>query len=229
MVEVTSKAWETAPEAPEEWEPIRLAGAMLGANRHVCAFFDSREEEHRVLLPFIKEGIGRGENAFHIVDHELHDDHLRRLAEADVDVQIARKKRQLELRNWEETYFENGVGFHATSMIALVQSALDRGREKGFPLTRLVAHMEWSRQNRPGVDDLLEYETRFNLIPRHKDPVICTYDLSKFGADVIIDILRTHPMVILAGALQENPFFVPPGELLREIHDRKQRRPVLPS
>ena len=31
-----------------------------------------------------------------------------------------------------------------------------------------------------------------------------------------MDIMRTHPMVIIGGILQENPFFVPPDEMLRE-------------
>ena len=28
-----------------------------------------------------------------------------------------------------------------------------------------------------------------------------------------MDIMRTHPMVIIGGILQENPFFVPPDEI----------------
>ena len=35
-----------------------------------------------------------------------------------------------------------------------------------------------------------------------------------------MDILRTHPMVIIGGILQENPFFVPPDEFLRELRER---------
>ena len=89
---------------------------------------------------------------------------------------------------------------------------------------RLVAHMEWARQDWPGVDDLVEYETRANyLLTRYRDPVICVYDTAKFGGDVIMDILRTHPMVIVGGALRENPFFVPPDEFLQELRERDSR------
>jgi hypothetical protein len=49
--------------------------------------------------------------------------------------------------------------------------------------------------------------------------------LHQFGAEVVMDIMRTHPMVIIGGILQENPFFVPPDEMLREIRER-QRRPT---
>ena len=36
-----------------------------------------------------------------------------------------------------------------------------------------------------------------------------------------MDIMRTHPMVIIAGLLQENPFFVPPDEMLEELRRRR--------
>ena len=35
-----------------------------------------------------------------------------------------------------------------------------------------------------------------------------------------MDILRTHPMVIVGGVLQKNPFFVPPAEFLLELRER---------
>ena len=34
--------------------------------------------------------------------------------------------------------------------------------------------------------------------------------------------MRTHPMVIVGGMLQENPFFVPPDEMLKELRERPQ-------
>ena len=40
-----------------------------------------------------------------------------------------------------------------------------------------------------------------------------------------MDILRTHPMVIIGGVLQENPFFVPPEEFLKELQERKGNAP----
>jgi len=33
--------------------------------------------------------------------------------------------------------------------------------------------------------------------------------------------MRTHPMIIIGGILQENPFFVPPDEFLRELRERR--------
>ena len=57
-----------------------------------------------------------------------------------------------------------------------------------------------------------------------EDPVVCAYDLTRFGADVVVDVMRTHPMIIIGGMLQENPFFVPPDQFLRELRAASRRR-----
>jgi len=36
-----------------------------------------------------------------------------------------------------------------------------------------------------------------------------------------MDILRTHPLVIIGGVLQENPLYVPPDEFLKELEERR--------
>jgi MEDS: MEthanogen/methylotroph, DcmR Sensory domain len=96
---------------------------------------------------------------------------------------------------------------------------------RGYGQTNFMGHMEWALADLPGVGDLIEYETRINyVIPKYEGPVICTYDLTKFGASVVMDALRTHPVVIIGGLLQENPFFVPPGQLLLEIRERQSVR-----
>jgi hypothetical protein len=201
-------------------QPIRFAGSELGAKRHICAFFHNRDEEYRVLLPFIKEGLKRGEKAFHVVDPKLREEHIQRLNSAGIDVAAKEKSRHLELRNWAETYLREGH-FDQDGMLALAQEVIEGGSQQGFALTRVVAHMEWALGDQPGVDDLLEYETRLNyILPQYKDPVICTYDLARFGGNVVVDIMRTHPMIIIGGVVQENPFFVPPDEFLRELAQR---------
>jgi len=54
--------------------------------------------------------------------------------------------------------------------------------------------------------------------------VISLYDLSKTRGDLIMDVMRTHTMVILAEVLQVNPFFVPPDQYLHELRERCMAR-----
>ena len=205
---------------------VQFAGGNLAGHRHICALFNSIDEEHRVLRSFIKDGLERGEKAFHIVDPELREEHLKLLAEAGINVQETMDTGQLEVRRWQDAYLR-GDHFDQNAMLALIEEVLQSADTAGYSRTRLLAHMEWALLDKPGVDNLVEYETRLNyVLPKYDDAVVCTYDLSKFGASVTMDILRTHPVVIIGGVLQENPFFVPPDQFLLEI---KERRPLRKS
>jgi hypothetical protein len=199
---------------------IHLAGTPLDQYRHVCAFFHSRDEENRMLLPFVREGIEFGEKVFQILDPGLRQEHVRGLAAGGLDVDAAERRKQLEVRVWEEIYLPNGR-FDQQAMLQLIQEILKRGKTEGFPLTRFVANMEWALEHRPGVEDIVEYEARLNyVLLQYKDPVICTYDLARFGAGMVVDILRTHPMAIIGSILHENPFYIPPDEFLLELRQR---------
>lgn len=133
----------------ESMKPIHLAGSVLNRTRHVCAFFNSREEEYELLVPFMKEGFECGESS---------------------------------------------------------------------AITQWWGSMEWALIDMPGVEDLIEYESRLNdFLPDYDDVVVCTYDLNKFSANVVMDVMHTHPIVIIGGILQENSFYVPPEEFLREL------------
>jgi MEDS: MEthanogen/methylotroph, DcmR Sensory domain len=201
----------------EKEYPIRFAGSELGAQRHICGFFRNPEEEYHLLLPFIKEGFERGEKAFHIVDPGERLAHLRQLGSAGIDVASVQEKGQLELRDWNQFYFPDGR-FDETRTVAQWTAVLDGAVQNGYPRTRVIAHLEWSRDD---ADTLLRYESNFNRIPRNRDPVICIYDLSKHSAVFIMDIMRTHPMIIIGGILQMNPFYVPPDQFLRELDERQ--------
>jgi len=207
-----------------ESHSVQFAGGSLGGQRHICAFFNSADEEHRVLRSFIKDGFDRGDKAFHLVDPEQREEHLRRLAEAGINVHRAIDTGQLEVRRWQDAYLR-GDHFDQNAMLALMEEVLQSADTAGYPLTRLVAHMEWALLDKPGVDSLVEYETRLNyVLPKYDDAVVCTYDLSKFPASLVMDIMRTHPVVIIGGILQENPFFVPPDQFLLELQERRSVR-----
>ena len=207
----------------ESSRSIRLGDAMI-SRPHICGFFNSHDAEFRVAIPFISEGLEKGEKAFHTVDPQRRDEHLQRLASAGIDVTATLASGQLEVHDWNEMHLRDGL-FDQSRTLAGWEQIGKQAKQDGFPLIRFVTHMEWALEDRPGVGDLLEYEARANYLwLRFKgpfNPVICAYDLTKFAGDVVIDVMRTHPLVIVGGVIHENPFFVPPDEFLRELWERR--------
>lgn len=209
--------------------PIHLAGSQLSETRHVCAFFNNDEEEYRVLLPFIRDGLRCGDKAVHVVNPEQRLDHLQRLASAGIDAASAQKNGQLELKINTEVYLPDGR-FDQDRMLQVFEGLASGNANGGFPLSRICCRMDWTVKDRSHVDDVIEFESRVNNVWRHHDDaVICTYHLGQFGGDAVVDIMRTHPMVIIGGILQRNPFFVPPDEFLQEFRQRRASRTSSPA
>lgn len=204
--------------------PISIAGVPLGESAHACAFFHDELEEYETLLPFIREGFDRGERALHVVDTDRRIAHLRRLAAAGIDTVAAERAGQLDLRTNTETYLKDGR-FDQDRMLATFEQIAADGLRSGFPRSRIICHMEWASGNRMLLDPVVEFEARVNDVwRRHQDVVICTYRLAAFTSDVILDILRTHPVVIIGGTAQQNPFYVPPERFLAELRERRARQ-----
>ncbi|NJO12191.1 MAG: hypothetical protein HC872_00515 [Gammaproteobacteria bacterium] len=212
---------QTDTRVTESAPPVRLAGRTLRHHRHICAFFNSTAERDRVLMPFFKEGITRGEKVFHIIDSRQRQEHLCACSASGIDVEATQRSGQLEVRHWEDAYLKDGY-FDGERMVAILQEVLE-GNRADFGLIRLMGIMEWALETLPGVTDIIEYEAKLNhVLPRYPDPVVCVYDLNRHSGSVVMDILRTHPMVIINGVLQENPLYVPPDEFLAELKQRRQ-------
>ncbi len=210
---------ETDPAARD---PITFAGGLLDPYRHVCAFVNSRDEEHRILDPFVSDGLTHGEKALYLIDSAERANLVRHLRRLGHDMPTLLKQRQCDVRTWTETYLRGG-SFDQDAMLGLLDEFLIASPS---PRIRMVADMGWAVKQ-PGVGDtLLEFEARANFVhANHTHVVICVYDTADFGADFIIDILRTHPMALIGGALQVNPFFVPPEEFLKEMRLREGQSP----
>ena len=163
-----------------------MPGALEGGNRHICAFFNGMEEHYRVLRSFINDGFETGDKAFHLVDPERREDHLRRLVDAGIDVEGAMASGQLEVHPWEDGPL-HGERFDQDTWLAGFEEVLKSGPASGYTKTRFVAQMEWALVDLPGIDDMIEFEARVNyVVPKYEDPVICAYDLSKFGASTVV-------------------------------------------
>ena len=202
-------------------KPVRLAGRTLRENRHICAFFHSKAEQDAVLMPFFKEGLERGEKVFNIVDPLLKEEYIGRMEQHGIPARENLKRGQIEVRVWEEAYLRDGY-FDSERMVRVLTEVLTENRQQ-YGLTRLMGNMEWALQTLPGVTDIVEYETKLNyVLCDFPDPVVCAYDLNRHSASVVMDILRTHPMVIVGGILQENPLYVPPDEFLAELKSRRK-------
>jgi hypothetical protein len=193
--------------------PVAFAGGVLDRYRHVCAFVNGGAEADAVLDPFVRDSVDAGDRLLYLVDTDAPAQPFGRLRRLGYDPAALVRHGLCEVHTWAETYLRTG-SFDQADMLGLLDGMLAADRR---PRVRLVADMGWASGERGAADGLIEFEARANFLhARHDHVVICAYDTSRFDGSFIVDILRTHPMVLIGGLLQENPFFVPPSEFLRE-------------
>jgi hypothetical protein len=190
---------------------------------HACAFFTSKEEEYRVMLPFMAEGFEAGDKLVHILDKDHRAERVARLSQVGINVETAEREGQLELLPWEEAHLIDGC-FDQWRMLDGFHKRFAADNER-YEATRLWSNQEWALRDLPGVLDIIEYESRFNLIwPKYQDVTVCVYDATKFSGEVMMGMMRTHPLVIVDSVARPNPFYVPPEELLKELRGYRPAR-----
>jgi hypothetical protein len=207
-------------DRPHARHRVTFAGSELDRYRHVCAFVHG-DEQDAVLDPFVAEGVDEGDRLLFLVDPLRAGAPVHRLRSLGYSPTELLTEGRCEVRTWNETYLRGG-DFDQDEMLDLLGELL---AERDGQRVRMVADMEWAASDRgETLDDLIEFESRANFIhARHSHVVVCVYDLQRFGGSFVIDVLRTHPVVLIHGALHENPFFVPPEQFVRERARRSAR------
>ena len=202
---------------------ISLCGQHLEGPLHICAFFNSRDEQYDILLPYLKEGAERGDSLITITDPSNKADHLERLREFGIDpAALGGKGHSLEVTA-DDTYLKGGQ-FSANDMFGIIEDAVDGATKNGFARLRGFGEMHWALKGLPGTEDLIAYESRVN----HLNPkllTVCVYDVNRIKAKVMADVLHTHPKVIMDGRIYENPYYIHPDEFLQSrLHKAQAAR-----
>lgn len=205
--------------------PAQARRSMLDAKGHICGLFQSEDEKYETLSALMREALEYGERAHHVINPLHRDEHLRRLEQAGIDVSGATGSGQLTIRTWPDVYFSDGAISHDRAFKTF-SSFSDHSLASGHPRTQFFSNMEWALGS--DHDALMEYEASYELFASEslsiRDVVVCCYDLNQWGGELIMQTLRTHPLVIVGGVLHENPFFTKPGDVLAELKAKRASR-----
>ena len=82
-----------------------------------------------------------------------------------------------------------------------------------FALLRAAGEMSWVLPGPPGWEEMFLYESALNdAVEQMPAILMCLYDLQKFGAEMLVEVLRTHPTVLLDRTVIDNPHYLHPTE-----------------
>ena len=194
---------------------LGIPGVRLTPGDHVCAFYRGREERDEILIPYLRAGLQAGDKCVCIVDATDPSTVLRALSHEIDDVDRCVQCEQLEVRCSTDAYLRSGR-FSTSEMLDFWQESVGAALGSGpFSFSRSVGEMTWALRDVPGVDELMGYESALNrFLPQYPQVILCLYDLHRFSGEVLVDLLKTHPRVLLFGRVLDNPNYLEPDEFL---------------
>lgn len=195
---------------------VGVAGMVVNSGDHICAFYRGPSGRNEILIPYLEEGLRDGEKCICFLEiggerHIIDQLGSRPLPEGVMD-------RHLSVLDYSQTYLRDGRFTQEQWFEYLDQCVSGAINDEGYECARAAGEMSWSLQKDcPGVEELCSYEAKINwFAPRYPQILLCMYDLERFSGDVVVDILKTHPRVLINGMIVENPYYVDPAEFLAQ-------------
>lgn len=190
--------------------------ARMHAGDHYCGIYRTDEDHRALVIDFVRGGVARGEKMLYIVNLQTAAQLKATLAAAQVGADALIDRGQLVILTAKDAYLKEGQ-FDPDKMIALLRHETDQALAEGYSALRVTGEMTWALAGEPGSERLVEYESKLNqFFPDSACYALCQYDRRRFDAELLLDILHTHPKVLFGrdGFDNAHMYFVPPEKFL---------------
>jgi PAS domain-containing protein len=197
-----------------QYKGLLKAVEDLGFHDHLCLIYETPEEQFAAIVPFVQVGLARGEKCIYVADDNTSSDVLEQMKRGGVDTAGALATGALSVITKTEAYLKQGY-FDPDWMIQFLKDAADAARVEGYTGLRVTGEMTWVLGGDPGSERLIEYEAKLNyFFPENDALAICQYNIARFSPQIIMDVIRTHPLVIYRGQVCRNFYYTSPEEML---------------
>lgn len=177
---------------------------------HICLIYNDDRERKKVITKYVESGLLDREQVYYLADEMSPEEAKQWLSDIDVECD------DCIVDSAEAVYCEGGY-FSADRMLDNLKKYYKAGIQAGHSACRVTGEMSWALRGIPGSEELMEYESRINLVvPEYPITAVCQYDARRFDGDTIFECLRVHPYMIVRNQIVRNPYYVQPEEYLRE-------------
>ncbi len=181
---------------------------------HLCYICGNREAGLALAIPFLKAGLENNERCVYIVDDTPPEAVLAALEGAGVAAEPLVDAGQLCILGRDDFYLEGGR-FDPQRVLDQFTASAAEAQESGYAGLRAAGEMTWALRDVRGAERLAEYEAKVNyLLPRIPMTALCIYNREKFPENMLLEVIKTHPLVMLYDEPLQNLEYVPPDEYL---------------
>ncbi|WP_245742027.1 sensor histidine kinase [Natrinema salaciae] len=199
--------------SPEFRGPVESLGDH-DPTEHLAVIHESQAERLAAVVPFMRQGIERGERCLYIVNDRSESDLIEAMERGGIDVDAVLESGALTFRTVEDTYLRTGT-FDPDDMLEYYADAIEAATAEYAGL-RISAETTWILDEGTSLEKFMEYESRVNELFDGEDCIaLCQYDRDVIPAEIICDVVRTHPHLVYDGAVCHNFYYTPPAEFFR--------------
>jgi hypothetical protein len=182
----------------------------IASGDHICSMHTSTERRNDVLVPYLRDGLVTGHKCVAaLTDPGFSDLQARLGSRAEVDRWLASGQFQLLGVN-------HRVSSPATSSVNKMVEFWESGQSPiadsgGYEFVRYAAEADWWMPQVASISQILRFESILNrLSERYSASTLCMYDVRSLDGALMIDLVSTHPQLIIDGVSVANPAYLPP-------------------
>jgi len=203
-------------DGKQDLSHLSALASDVGLHEHRCLIYETEEEKFAAAVPYLRAGLKRRERCLYIADEDSRVAVLNALERAGTEVDRYLRSGALMIASSPEIFFESGRFDPDLALRSLSQVTLEEGVGGFSGLRTILGEMTWSRERDVSPVTLIEFEAKVNAFFRdHNVRGLCQYNRNHFSPEVILGVIRTHPVVVYGGIVSENPYYVPPEEFLK--------------
>lgn len=180
---------------------LGVGGAAVEMGAHVCAFVPDRAVRDEIVEGFTAEAVAAGHKCYCLLDG----------APPAATPPPGAPAGSAEVLTTAETYLATAP-FAAAPMLGRLEGLVGRAlHDERWPAVRAVGEMTWAAARPSAMEEVLWYESEVNrLADRHRQVLLCLYDLARFPAGALVGVLRTHPWMLVANVVLPSPWYQSP-------------------
>jgi len=191
---------------------------------HICAFFDNTKTQLSYIVPFIIGGLKSNKKCLYMLDESTQESLETAFINIGYDIIKALKSKQLVFYTKIETYIKDKY-FEPEKIINFLKEAEKKALAEGYSGLRVISEMNAAQTDFNDLEKLIDYENLLNnFIQASRVSTICQYNELFFNENVLIDVLLTHPLLIINGLIYKNNCFLAPNKFsitARDIFKKK--------
>lgn len=202
----------------------RVGGADGGVRRlrtvddlrtgdHASFIYSGDQDYRAVVVPFVRAGLEQRQRVVYV--HDMRTPHTLStiLSEGGIDVDRAQATGQLVLVPAKQVY-TRGAGFSFDSVLDKMHAMTAMALADGWSALRMTTEMSWILRQTQGAERLLEQAGRLGAFFRESAALgLNQFERTQFPAEVLLDVLLTHPVAVLGTEAVQNFYYTPQVEV----------------